>query len=693
MYFTLRSESDLVIKAERKQSAKDDVEIVVLVPHIILEGDLPATLIEGHAHWLSISTSVLEVCPLNSIWETSSDHWKIDCIPGRYRMYKGHELLVDIRSPSGAMVSDLLKPLDTPQNLVVSVFPIDSGQPSPSLQLSVVLPRYGLSFYVDEDGDLQSRNIRGMVYDKNQCIGTLFGLVSRLVLRPKVKDVDVAELIPRCVLIPEGEASFRRLGHHVFVKINTPSSALGRVTYQTYRINTDLGCLEAVGLTNKLYCAYLHALTSGCGTDPLTGRPGIEEALSLLWSASCWSIMKFGPRDAELLCLIASISPSHTWHPEYPKCMQQVKWLDLSANSQCGGLYFVSRAIRAHCERLQYFHEDQSDNFFQEFPSQEDVLLERSARRALDLFPSDSSIKHFGTSRRDVRHTARDLIKCDSREHPAYTAATIVYHRTASAMITTGILSMAEWWSIVSGNAPLSLHYDKSWLFPNLPSIWLEAYNRLRRSGEEKWFQLLFTLPAMAYASPERSRLVPVFVAFASYPQFSFENPPSYKSYTLSDKYHPSRSTLIRYVLDSAHPFEHSPESSESTGYNEDPDGLRQHQLEMYDTRLGSDINATVDQLLLAWPCKTPQRCSLNPELYDIKSFTSHVQSHFSSCYRNVELKEHFIRVQEVLRNVQVSSTPTLQVEYAFYPSQSTHSHVPWTLTIEQLFSRSEPCY
>ena len=518
-----------MIKAKRKQSAQDGPEIIVLVPHRILGGDLPASLIEGHAHWLSLSASVLEICPFNSIWETSSKNWKIDCTPGKYCMHKGHELLIDMRSPSWAMVSSLLKPLDASPNLLVSVFPIDSGGNSPSLRLSVVLPRYGLSFYVDEDGDLRSRNIQGMVYDRSQCIGTLFGLVNRLVLRPKITGVlDAVELIPRCVVIPEGDVSFQKLDNHVCVKVNTPHSPLDRVTYQTYRINTDLGCLDTVSLTSKLYCAYLHALTSGCSIDPLTGRSGTEEALSLLWSAGCWSSMKLSPRDAHLMGLIASISPSHTWHSRSAKSMHQVKWRDLPANSQHPELYIVVKAIMAHYERLLPFHANQSDQISQEFPSQERHLLERSARRVSYLFPADSREPSCTTNHCDIQYPGRDLVELDSGEHRAYQAASNVYHRTANARITTNISGMVESWLRTSvsdsKDAPSSLRYDTLWLAPKFYSTWRTTYDLLRKSERGKWFQLLFTLPAMAYASPRLSDLVPGLVAIASEPELFSED-------------------------------------------------------------------------------------------------------------------------------------------------------------------------
>jgi hypothetical protein len=683
-----------VIRAKRKQVTGDS-NTIELIPKEKLEGDLPAVLIEGHVHWLNLSTSVMEICPLDSLWETSSENWKIDCTPGKYRMQKGNEFLVDIRSQSWDMVSSLLRPFDTPQNLLVSVSPIDSSQPMPSLQLSVVLPRYGLSFYVDEDGDLQSCNIRGMVYDENQSVGTLFGLVNRLVLRPKIRDVHVVELIPRCALIPEGEISFKMDGHHVRVEINTCRPALGLVTYQTYRVDTDMGCLTGnVSVTNKLYCAYLHALTSGCSADPLTGRSGTEEALSLLRSASCWSIMRFGSREAELLSLIASICPTRTWYPVHLRCMQKVGWLNLPASSQHHELFIVSKAIKEHYEKVQLFHESQSSPLFQTFPSHDDHLLERSALRAAYLFPSESSGRPSRADL-DVRYSARDLVEFSSGEQRAYTAATAVHHRTANATTRKNILSMLNSWTgSVSRDATLSLRYDRSWLTPDLPLIWLTAYELLQRSNEGKWFQMLFSLPAMAYASSQLADLVPVFVAFASDPHFGPEKPPHYDSYDLADEYYPSSTTLRGYVSDCAHSFQHSPESkAEPAGRSEGRKRLKKRRLEMYNDRRDSDANEAARQTLkaLSWPTETPPQCSLDPKLYDVPDFTANVKSHFSSCYRNVKLKEHLTRVQGILNNVhsRASSIPALQ--YSFQPSQSTPSRTCWLLTVDQLFARPAP--
>ena len=690
VYFCLRNH-DLVIRAKRV--ATGNSEITELIPHEKLAGDLPEVLIEGHAHWLNLSTSGLEIRPLDKLWESSLENWNIDCTRGRYCMRKGRRLLVDIRSPTWTMVSSLLKPLDSPQNLVITISPVDSNQTNTPLRLCVDLPRYGLSFYIDEDGDLQSRNIRGMVYDENQSIGTMFGLVNQLVLRPKSRDVNTDGLVPRCVLIPEGDISFEMDSHHVRVEIDIHGPALQRITYQTYRVDTDMGCLTGnVSLTNKLYCAYLHALTSGCGTDPLTGRSGTEEAVSLLQSANCWSIMKLSTRDAELLGLIASMCPSRTWYPEHLKCMQKVEWLDLPASTQYHELYAVAKGIKEHCERLLLFHESQSSALFQSFPLQDEHLLKRSALRAAYLFPSDFSEQPSGENG-DVMYPGRDLLESSSGEHRAYTAATTVYYRTAHGTTETCIKDMTKAWNeqTVSGKAPLSLQYDRSWLAPNLPSIWLEAYNLLRRSDERNWIQLFFSLSAMAYTSSKLSDLVPAFVAFATDPHFRLEDPPDYDCYNLADGEYPSQIILSSYISDCAHSFEHSPESVEPAKPGESSKALRKRQFKLYNNRRDSDIVATVLQLLDAWPCEAPPPCSLNPGLYDVAKFTSNVQSRFSSCYRNLKLKEHLARVQGLLNNVHSQAIPTPNLRYSFQPSQTTHSRVAWSPTVNQLFARPAP--
>ena len=100
MHFSLRN-VNLVVRAQDNQTD----EILELIPSSKLRGDLPPALVDGHVHWLNLSAKIIEIRPLERLWEQSSEHWRIDCASGQYRMYKGRETLVDIRSATWAMAS------------------------------------------------------------------------------------------------------------------------------------------------------------------------------------------------------------------------------------------------------------------------------------------------------------------------------------------------------------------------------------------------------------------------------------------------------------------------------------------------------------------------------------------------------------------------------------------------------------
>ena len=694
-----------MIRAKRAVGGGSD--IIQLIPREKLENDFPAVLLKGHVHWLNLSTSVMDIRPVDKLWESSLENWSVDCTPGRYRMHKGCEFLVDVRSKPWAMVSNLLKPLDSPHNIIVTVSPINPDQPSSALQLSVILPRYGLSFYVDEDGDLQSRNIRGMVYDDNQSIGTMFGLVNQLVLRPKLKyNANTNELVSRCVLIPEGQVSFQMDDHHVCVEIDTCGPALQRVTYQTYRVDTDLGCLTGnVSLTNKLYRVYLHALTSsGCSIDPLTGRSGTEEALGLLRSATCRSTMKFSARDAELLCLIASLCPARSFHSCY-KTMQVVRWLNLPARSQHHDLYLAAKEIKEYLDKAQWFHDSWETEILKKFPTHHDHLFTRAVFRSCYLLPSESS-ERLSRANGDIAYVSRDVIQSDSAEYRICVVATAIFQWSIfqwsadimAAITMTNVVGLVESWkNSLSSNTALSFTYDSSWINPHISTIWVKAYNLLRESRKaQDRYKLLFSLSSMAYRSQECSNLnlVATLLAFALHPAFRTENPPGHLGYNLSHGYQPTRQTVSHYVTASACHISLSPECSIQARPGETFQALGERQRRAYNARLEVDGDEVADEVIAAWPSRTPPTVSVDSNLYDKTNLNAKIRRLFQSCSRNIQFRDHLGRVQRILRDLAASprALPGILQKYNFNPVLNLRFRTPPSVTLDQLvFSRPPP--
>jgi hypothetical protein len=674
-------DGELQIKTE-----KDD-HLFELIPQQKLEEDLPAPLVKGHAHWLSLSDSTIEIRPLDKCWERRRDNWEICLASGAYSMRKGSAMLVDIRSQTWTMISDLLKPLERRDNLYITFFPSQPIQGIPASRLVVELPRYGLSFFVDNDGELQSFNMRNMVFDKNQSIGTMFGLVNQLVLRPKAQVGE--DLIRRCVLIPHGDVSFKVYGHHVQINIDTHKPPLRRVTYETYEVDTELNCLVGnVNLTNQLYRAYLHAVTSsGCTTDPLTGKTGTEEALSILESASCQSFMKIDSRAAELLSSIGSLVPKRIWYPAH---LQHVKWLCLPAAAQHHGLYFAAESIKKRWERDQIFREDLPNCSFEGFPNPNLHLLGRASLRMASLYPQTFS-GSVPCENCDATHASRDLV-CSGNEYRAYSTASAVVKWSSTQDTIGNILDwLQSWKKTLYGHAPgFALRFSKDWLCPDLPQMWLAAYNTCRRSDERQQFKLLFSLAAIAYGYPEYQNLAPTLLAFATIPAFGAIDPPPCESYELSDGFKPSTPVLRQHISSEARSLEDSPEWLMPQKHGETDSEWLARRSAAYHQRLESELDVATKELLCGWPCESPPFChSLNASCYNLSSLADKLHPLFASCYHNLQLKEHLFHVQQILDRVHAPA-PTLQ-NLTFEPSSGKHMPSAPAVTLGQLFKRPAP--
>ncbi|KAI6151148.1 hypothetical protein BKA82DRAFT_4329062 [Pisolithus tinctorius] len=604
VYFRMGADG-LIIRAKKET----EQNVLELIPPQKLASDLPAELVENHVHWINLETQMME---------------------------RGVALL-DVRSETWRMLSERLQPLENPRNLIIVLE--KSG-------VLVTLPRYGLSFFINDDWELECHHPRGMVYDENQSAGTMIGLANKLVLRPKANLAD--EGVQRLVLVPEGDASSTREENHVKVAIDISGPARRRFRYQIFRIDTNLGCLVgSAGLAGNLYRAYLHALTSkACSVDPLTKRTGTEEALSILHSAACRSFMKFDILSAKLLCRIAGLTTPRMWYPVHLRHMQTVHWLaGLPVASQHHGLYLACSSIKE---------------------------IQQRTRRAAVLYPPSSDNPLPG-GESDSVYEARDIQLSSADEFRVYSTALAVYHWSTQKRPVNNTQALVDSWNAVTGVSPgFSLRYNRKWLSPDLPAIWLSLYDSCRRSqAPQHRFQLIFSLS---------KTLSGTLLAFATMPQFRDENPPDHPAYTLSDGYRPSSCALDRLVSQQEHPYKDyvTPE--------------------VYREKLQLEKSEIIAKVTAAWPCMKPPCSSfLCPSWYYTAALDSDLCELFASCYRNMELKNHLNRVESILgrdpaRPLMGSlGTTSLASQYSFVPSSQGHQPTHREVTLEDLFHRSVP--
>ncbi|KAI6112362.1 hypothetical protein EV401DRAFT_2105300, partial [Pisolithus croceorrhizus] len=673
VYFRMGT-NGLIVRAKKET----DPDIFELIPSSKLGSDLPSVLVRNHVHWLNLTTRTMEARPVETLWKSSLDNWTLHFLPGNHSMAKGDARLFDVRSQTWQMLSERLQPFENPQNLIIML--------ENSNMVSVDLPRCGMSFFINDDKELECRHPRGMVYDKSQSAGTLIGLASKLVLRPTANLVD--EGSRRLVLVPEGNVSFTEQDDHVRVTIDTSGSEQKRFRYQIFQIDTDLGCLVGnATLASNLYRAYLHALTSKpSSVDPLTRRTGTEEALSILRSAACLSL-KVDARSAKLLCCIAELTTPRVSYPKHLKCMQTVRWLKgLPVASQHCGFYAACSSIRDIHQQQEVFH-GQPAPLFEDFPPRSsDHILLRAEIRAAVLYPQASHTRLLGCEYDSV-YEARDAQLPSADELRVYNTAFTIYTWSAPKCSSKEALHSVKSWN---GTLPgvshaFPLRYNKDWLSPDLPAVWLSLYDSCRKSRPPKHrFQLIFSLSAMVYASSKLEVLAGALLAFATMPQFKKENPPKHPEYDLSDGCKPSQQALDRFLSRRVKP----PRGSICLECKEQRE---------------REKNEVIAKLTAAWPRVKPPSGGFQDCLwYDTDGLDSDLRPLFASCYRNMELMDHLNRVGSILDGKASSlppgplgeemASPTNQrPTYSFAPSSHGHHRANWNVTLEVLLQRAAP--
>ncbi|KAF5344411.1 hypothetical protein D9758_015463 [Tetrapyrgos nigripes] len=243
VHFDLRG-NDLIIQAQDLTSSTR----LELIPQRRLYGDLPELLVREYVHWMDLEQREVEFRPYTSPWVSSTGNWRLKLRGDYINMVLDEKYLIDTHSKSFQMISGYLNRMEHSQFLTATY--------SAGARVDVDLPRFQLSFSVNSEGNMECLTFPGMCVDDTPTIGTLYGLVNTLVLKPSLSGQS------RRILIPDGRIRTRIKGHHVEVTVDTHPEEWKKTFFFDYTIREDLGYLEGDGsLSSHFLRAYLHALT------------------------------------------------------------------------------------------------------------------------------------------------------------------------------------------------------------------------------------------------------------------------------------------------------------------------------------------------------------------------------------------------------------------------------------------------
>jgi hypothetical protein len=377
-----------------------------------LEPDFPRTFVQEYFHWIHRGSSEIEFRHLQDPWHPQEEDWRISTHEDRKinHLALKSTKLIDIDSKTAQAVHGWLCPLERDKHNGNIYYHCDTKE------IHVRLPRMNLDFVIRPTG-LESKQFRGMIVDINQKVGTLRGLQNKLVL----KEYQGAA---RIVIVPHGTVSFRRDGQHVKVSVNTGLGS--KVPYHQFVIDKDLGLLvDNANLRSRLFKLYLHALTSHCLPDSLTGRTGAEEALCGLRSAGTGSFLSLEQEHVEQLRLFAKLTPSRDFFPKDSRYMIQTDWEDISPLSYHEDCVKEATLLLEQAEMFRVF-QTASDIKYKVEQRGSIELRGRAAMRNSHLRLHSFGAEGFSVACDAPYIEARDSIIDSPREHEAFYISSLV---------------------------------------------------------------------------------------------------------------------------------------------------------------------------------------------------------------------------------------------------------------------------
>ncbi|KAI0066738.1 hypothetical protein BV25DRAFT_1972593 [Artomyces pyxidatus] len=674
IFFGRDTGDELVIQAT---SGSDTYQIV---PHTVFTHDLPTFFVEDYVHWLNLKTGEIEFRPLNSVWVSDlTCNWRLRFSKATPDMVHGQEggspdFLIDVHRPTASMLGDRLRPLESLNYLTITY-----TRTAESPLLSVNLPRLRLSFYLNGSLELESQNLPGMVVDEVQSSGTMFGLRNQLVLRandPQRRTLPQS----RRVLIPHGRILFSESvqENHAHVYINTGSET--RVAVHEYKIDDDLGALVSTSnLSSKLYKCYLHAVTSHCLPDPLTGRTGTEEALHQLYAADVLSFQRLDLEDARLLDLIASLTPNRTYYPPHLQSMQTAEWHNLSPLAQHDSFHPAVSVILDYASALDaVFHKGDSNITFQR-SERIASLRKRAERRNCVYYPANTSRTPKPDTGTDHHYSSR-VVAGDDDVEKEY-AVFVTSSRTRLPVSQTAYTSFSlveafKTWPWVGNDDPnqsLTMSYTSDWFRPYIPRFWIEIYNSCRNAVAESRFQHLFCLSAMTYGAPDLRQYVPVLLALETNSQLRLISPPRWPRYQLNDGTRPSREKTLEFITRSEQDLYNSPALTLPQRTDETDYSFQTRRHTFYRDELKSRANLLVDAVMREIPHAELELPSYKFQDYapwfKLSECVPEIQQYFRSCARNHLFMEYAGQVEAALRLRSPTLPTALGGQYRYHPA------------------------
>ncbi|KAL5325012.1 hypothetical protein ACEPPN_006134 [Leptodophora sp. 'Broadleaf-Isolate-01'] len=586
--------------------------------------DLPSGLVENCVHWLNLRTRHLEIRRKPVIWKTRKSDWILDVF--NRRAQRNRVVLVDPHSDLGKGVAEIFRHFEDPRRLTVF---------QPALgRLSVEMRHLELSFFVNNRNLLECRELNAEI-DPNQDAGTLYGFLSKIVLR------DVANPERRSIITPLGQLTYKRHGMHLAVRASSTTE------YGRFGIDDVLGRLSCPPEPRLLYSkAQLHAFTSFALPDPLTGRTGTEEALHTLRSGYCQPWTPISDGLASILKVISRLSPGREYYPKDKRRLQTVIWdQHLPISVQHDSYEGLAQEIKAKSDRLRTLtaDEDEAINFDNEIPSH---LRRRGEIRRL--------LYERGTSDPGGLITGKDKVYNPRDRHSSLPQATNVYRivrlfrkRLFRVDMTRSLAAILQDWKLIGGfyHPNSDLQGISSCLNDltsnNIGEQWGSLVDFCRHADPQDQYTLIFRLSLLAFSTKPDMDAIRSLAAFGCLDELKVLQPPLSPCFAEFKLYaSPTLESLLNFIAADYSVIK--PDGRKSRG---EQARLQENHLILCE----AEGRRLATLLLEQWPSSEPSAEGFESMVLNGELAMERILPEWQRLHRNMHLSEYVIQAQDIL--------------------------------------------
>ncbi|KAK1992439.1 hypothetical protein LX36DRAFT_704109 [Colletotrichum falcatum] len=399
--------------------------------------------------------------------------------------------------------------------------------------------------------------------------------------------------------------------------------------------------------------------------NPLFGKTGTEEALSILNSASMKSFDILTEENLQILARLAELTPGRSYYPSHQRVMQTVEWdPKLSFLSQHGLFYEYVCRIFDESARSHFFHPQS----YLEPPTLDHIsldLLERDNIRSSTFRVSNFGAERHSTAYDSVyeprdRSTSASSSKAYSISHVIFSGQSTLIQSLPSD-IDGHLWRYLERVPAVCGRdntIPLSVvAYDGGLLLESsshfIAQNWVALHKTLVTTSGK--FDLMVWLATLAFPDSADMAVIQTLASFRTIPGLIQLCAPSAADFKLASGAKVDENKLQNVLGACLQPLTYCPELPLSQEPYESVKAHKKRRRLLYYQKTDQAISSFIEYVSSQWPCKKPE---IPSDHRDRKMWSSYlnmekvlpeVRTCFETWYNNLGFQQYLREIATFL--------------------------------------------